>query len=53
MDWIYYFVLIVILLMALIKQSLGQADAGPLGALGWLDRATGGLTGVFVSRRVR
>jgi oligopeptide transport system permease protein len=41
-------VLIVILLMALIKQSLGQADAGPLGALGWLDRATGGLTGVFV-----
>ena len=41
-------VLIVIVLMAFIKQSLGQADAGPLGALGWLDRATGGLTGVFV-----
>jgi oligopeptide transport system permease protein len=41
-------VLIVILLMAFIKQGLGQADAGPLGALGWLDRATGGLTGVFV-----
>ncbi len=41
-------VLIVIVLMAFIKQSLGQAEAGPLGALGWLDRATGGLTGVFV-----
>ena len=41
-------VLIVILLMAVIKQGLGQADTGPLGALGWLDRATGGLTGVFV-----
>jgi oligopeptide transport system permease protein len=41
-------ILIVIVLMAFIKQSLGQAEAGPLGALGWLDRATGGLTGVFV-----
>jgi oligopeptide transport system permease protein len=41
-------ILIVIVLMAFIKQSLGQADAGPLGAIGWLDRATGGLTGVFV-----
>ena len=41
-------VLIVIVLMAFIKQGLGQAGTGPLGALGWLDGATGGLTGVLI-----
>lgn len=41
-------VLIVIVLMAFIKQGLGQANAGPLGALAWLDGATGGLTGVLI-----
>jgi oligopeptide transport system permease protein len=41
-------VLIVIVLMAFIKQGLGQANTGPLAALGWLDGATGGLTGVLI-----
>ena len=41
-------VLIVIVLMAFIKQGLGQANSGPLGALGGLDGATGGLTGVLI-----
>jgi oligopeptide transport system permease protein len=41
-------VLIVIVLMAFIKQGLGQANSGPLGALGGLDSATGGLTGVLI-----
>jgi oligopeptide transport system permease protein len=41
-------VLIVIVLMAVIKQGLGQAQSGPLGALAWLDGATGGLTGVLI-----
>jgi oligopeptide transport system permease protein len=41
-------VLIVIVLMAFIKQGLGQANTGPLGVLGGLDGATGGLTGVLI-----
>ncbi|MCC7105924.1 MAG: ABC transporter permease [Chloroflexi bacterium] len=40
--------LIVIVFMTLMKQVLAQRDLGLLAPLGWLDRGTGGLTGVFI-----
>jgi ABC-type dipeptide/oligopeptide/nickel transport system permease subunit len=41
-------VLIVIVFMAFVKQVLGQSNPGLLAPVAWLDKATGGLTGVFV-----
>jgi oligopeptide transport system permease protein len=41
-------VLIVIVFMAFVKQLLGQSNPGLLAPLAWLDKATGGLTGVFI-----
>jgi oligopeptide transport system permease protein len=40
--------LIVIVFMTLMKQVLAQKNLGLLAPLGWLDGATGGLTGVFI-----
>ncbi len=41
-------VLIIIVFMAFIKQVLAQSNPGILAPLAWLDKATGGLTGVFI-----
>ncbi len=40
--------LVIIVFMAFIKQGLAHTDVGILGSLAWMERATGGLTGVLI-----